>query len=107
MGVVCQTDRVSVDVTVQRSGAAILQALQDVSVDEAEVFSGEYRAALQRAASTFDLSESERVLDRWWGIAHLRLNPATEEEDDLVRRLHAGEDVGWSSPQERMAAQGR
>ncbi|WP_344806799.1 hypothetical protein [Microlunatus ginsengisoli] len=35
------------------------------------------------------------MLDRWWGIAHLRLNPPTEEERDLVHRLHAGGDVGW------------
>jgi hypothetical protein len=94
-------------VTVDRSGAAILRTLQEVSADEAEQFADEYRTALQRAAGTFDLSESERVLDRWWGIAHLRLNPPTEDEQDLVRRLNAGEDVGWSSPQERLAVNGR
>jgi len=94
-------------VKVERSGAAILLTLQEVSAGEADQFADEYRAALQRAASTFDLSESERVLDRWWGIAHLRLNPPIEEERDLVRRLRAGEDVGWSSPQERSAAHGR
>ena len=97
----------SVDVTVERSGPAILRALQDMSADDAERFAAEYRAVLEGAANTFDLSESERVLDRWWGIAHLRLNPATDEERDLVRRLNEGEDVGWSSPEERLAVHGR
>jgi len=92
---------------VERSGAAILRTLRHVSAGEAKQFADEYRAALQRAVSTFDLSESERVLNRWWGIAYLRLNPPTEEERDLVRRLRAGEDVGWSSPLERSAVHGR
>jgi Family of unknown function (DUF6247) len=92
---------------VKRSGASILRTLQEVSAGEAVQFAEEYRAALQRAAGSFDLSESERVLDRWWGIAHLRLNPPSEQERDLVRRLNAGEDVGWSSPQERLAVHGR
>ncbi|WP_344806801.1 hypothetical protein [Microlunatus ginsengisoli] len=36
----------SVDVTVQRSVAAIMQALQNASVDGAEAFAGEYRACV-------------------------------------------------------------
>ena len=59
---------------------------------------------MTRAVDTFDLSESEEVLNRWWGVAYLRLNPPTDEEREMVRRLHAGEDVGWTSPQERLAA---
>ncbi|HET9649114.1 MAG TPA: DUF6247 family protein [Microlunatus sp.] len=78
-----------------------------MTVDGAAQFASEHRAALQPTAATFDLSESEPVLDRWWGIAHLRLNPPTAEERGLVRRLNAGEDVGWSSPQERLGAHGR
>lgn len=97
----------AVDVKVERFGPAILRVLHEVAPGEAGLFAAEYREALNRAASSFDLSESERVLNRWWGIAHLRMNPPTEQEEDAVRRLDAGEDVGWSSPQEWLAAQGR
>ena len=97
----------TVDVRVERSGTAVLDALRSVAPEEAELFATEYRNALTRAADSFDLSESDLVLNRWWGIAYLRLNPPTDEEREIVRRLHAGEDVGWSSPQERLAAHGR
>ena len=79
-----------VEVKVARTGPAILQVLEEVSPGEAEAFAGEYGAALRRAGVSLDLSESEQILTRWWGIADLRLNPPTEEERDLVRRLEAG-----------------
>jgi hypothetical protein len=81
--------------------------LRDAAPEEAELFASEYRDALNRAAASLDLSDSEQVLNRWWGIAYLRLNPPTDEEREIVRRLKAGEDVGWSSPQERLSAHGR
>ena len=96
-----------VQVKVARTGPAILQALRDVAPGEAETFAGEYRAALRRAAASLDVSEAEQVLTRWWGVAYLRLNPPTVEERDLVRRLEAGEDVRWASPQEWLSANGR
>jgi len=97
----------AVDVHVERSAPAILQVLRDVAPAEASQFEDEFRDALQQAAAVFDLSPVNRVVNRWWGVAHLRLNPPTAEERDSVRRLRAGEDVGWASPQERLAAQGR
>jgi hypothetical protein len=96
-----------VEVRVARTGPAILQALQDAAPNEAQVFAAEYRAALGRAATSLDLSESGQVLDRWWGIAYLRLNPPTEEERELIRRVDAGEDVGWASPQDWLSANDR
>lgn len=93
--------------TVVRSGAAVLEALRALSPGEAEAFESEYRAALARASESLDLGDAERVLTHWWGIASLRLNPLTESEQELVRRFHAGEDVGWSSPEEYRAATGR
>lgn len=92
---------------VARTGPAIVEALQDMAPQEAEQFAAEYRAALGRAATSLDLTESEQVLDRWWGVAYLRLNPPTDQERDLVRRIDAGEEVGWASPQEWLAATGR
>ncbi|GAA1436003.1 hypothetical protein GCM10009616_34720 [Microlunatus lacustris] len=89
---------------IARSGQAISNALRDLSPHEADEFDQEYRDALVRAADTFDLTEAETTLTRWWGIANLRANPLTEAEHDLIRRFHAGEDVGRPSPTARTAA---
>jgi hypothetical protein len=97
----------AVDVRVERSAPAILQVLREVAPAEAALFEGDFRDALHQASTTFDLSPVNRVVNRWWGIAYLRLNPPTTEEREAVRRLRAGEDVGWASPHERLAAQGR
>lgn len=90
---------------IARSGQAISAALQELSPQEAATFDREYRDALVRAADTFDLTDAETVLTRWWGIANLRANPLTEEEHDLIRRFHAGEDVGRPSPTARNTAE--
>lgn len=107
VGVLCHTDPMAVDVRVERSPSAILQVLRDVAPAEAAKFEGEFRDALKQASATFDLAYLNRVVNRWWGIAHLRLNPPTAEEREAVRRLRAGEDVGWASPQDWLAAQAR
>lgn len=91
---------------VERTGTAVRAALQEVAPAEADAFQAEFRAALARAADSLDLGDVERVLTHWWGILHLRLQPLTEPELDAVRRLRAGEDVGWSSPSEYRAAKG-
>jgi hypothetical protein len=97
----------AVEMKVARTGPAILDALQEAAPDEAPVFAAEYRDALRRAASSLDLSESDQVLNRWWGIAYLRLNPPSDEDREIGRRLDAGEDVGWPTPGEWVAARGR
>lgn len=97
----------AVEVRIERSAPAILRVLRETSPTEALLFEAQFRDALHRAAETFDLTPADQLLNRWWGIAHLRLNPPTAEERDIARRLHAGEDVGWSSPQEWLAAHGR
>ena len=90
---------------IARSGQAISNALRELSPSEAVEFDREYRYALVRAADTFDLTEAETLLTRWWGIANLRANPLTEAEHELVRRFHAGEDVGRPSPTARTTAE--
>lgn len=87
---------------VARSGRDVSAALHERSPLEAARFDQEYREALVRAAETFDLVEAETVLSRWWGIANLRVNPLTVEEQELVRRFRAGEDVGRASPTARI-----
>lgn len=105
--VLWDTSFVAVDMRVERSAPAIRQVLRDVAPAEVAQFESEFQDALQRASATFDLSPVNRVVNRWWGIAYLRLNPPTGEEREAARRLRAGEDVGWATPQERLAAQGR
>jgi hypothetical protein len=105
--VLCDTSFVVVDVRVERSVPAILQVLRDVAPAEAAQFENEFQDALQKASATFDLTPVNQVVNRWWGIAYLRLNPPTGDEREAARRLRAGEDVGWASAQERLAAQGR
>lgn len=90
---------------IARSGRDISAALHELSPQEATEFDQQYREALARAADTFDLTEAETVLTRWWGIATLRANPLREEEHDLIRRFHAGEDVGRPSPTARAPQQ--
>ncbi|AGB27141.1 hypothetical protein Mycsm_07042 (plasmid) [Mycobacterium sp. JS623] len=62
-------------VRVERSGPAIRAALAEASPDELPEFEAEFRIALAEADDDFDLSRVTAVLDRWWGRAHLRLNP--------------------------------
>jgi hypothetical protein len=97
----------AVDVRVERSAPAILQVLRDLAPNEAGIFETEFRDALRQASASFDLMPVDQVLNRWWGTAHLRLNPPTVDELEIARRLRKGEDVGWASPQERLAARGR
>lgn len=99
----CQTG-VMTATRVERSGTAVLEVLREVSPPDATAFEAEYRAALRQAADSLDLSKADRVLTHWWGIAYLRLEPVTEHERDLVRRIDAGEDVGWASPEEYRTA---
>lgn len=96
----------AVTTTIERSGRAVREILADLSPAEADLFHREYRDALTKAAETFDLTEAESVLTRWWGIAHIRANPLTDDEQQLVERMRAGDDVGWSSPTARLAARG-
>ena len=86
----CNTGGMTVAVTVDRSGPAVLEALRALSPDEAEAFQSEYRATLGRASDSLDLAEAERVLTHWWGIASLRLNPLTEPEREAGATLPRG-----------------
>jgi len=75
----------AVTTKIERSGRAVHAALADLSPEEAERFQHEYRDALTHAADTFDLTEAESMLTRWWGIANIRANPSPTKND------------GWSS----------
>lgn len=84
-------------VRVERSGPAIRAALAEASPDELPEFEAEFRIALAEADDDFDLSRVTAVLDRWWGRAHLRLNPPTPEERAVVEQVARGDFRGLSS----------
>ena len=81
--------------TIERSGPAIHAALAELAPDECAEFETEFRAALTRAETSFDLRPVEALLDRWWGAAVTAANPLSEHEHELVTRARAGDDTGW------------
>lgn len=78
-------------VAVERSGPAIRDALAAVAPDELPEFEAQFRIALAEADDDFDLSRVEGVLNRWWGVAHLRLNPPTDDERAVIERVARGD----------------
>ena len=85
------TRRVTTATTrIERSGPAIRAVLADVSPDECAQFEVEFAQALARAGAQFDLAPAEAVLDRWWGIAVIRANPLSEQEQTQLARAREG-----------------
>lgn len=78
-------------VQVPHTGPSIHAALASAAPDELPEFESEFRIALAEADEDFDLSRVNRVLDRWLGRLHIRLNPPTETEKALVARVAAGD----------------
>lgn len=78
-------------VPVQRSGPAIQAALAQAAPQELPEFEAELRIALAEADDDLDLARVDRVLNRWWGRAHLRLNPPTPEENAVIAQVAAGD----------------
>ena len=85
------TRRVTTATTrIERSGPAIRAVLDEVSPDECVQFEAEFAQALARAGAEFDLAPAEAVLDRWWGIAVIRANPLSEQEQAQLARAREG-----------------
>jgi hypothetical protein len=78
-------------VRVERNGPAIRAALAEAAPDELPEFEAEFRIALAEADDDFDLSRVDAVLDRWWARAHLRLNPPTPAEKELIEKAARGD----------------
>jgi len=79
---------------IERSAPAVRAVLAQVSPDECARFEAEFAEGLARASAEFDLAPAEAVLDRWWGIAAIRLNPLSEQEKAQVLAARAGELTG-------------
>ncbi|MGI9003721.1 MAG: DUF6247 family protein [Pseudonocardia sp.] len=86
---------------IERSGPAIRAALAAVSPQECVQFEADFAQAIARAGAEFDLAPAEQVLDRWWGIAVIRTNPLSEEEQAQVARAKAGDFTGLFVRDER------
>lgn len=81
--------------TIERCGPAIHAALAEAAPEECAEFEAEFRAALTRAETDFDLRPVDALLDRWWGAAVAAANPLSEHEREMVARARAGDDTGW------------
>lgn len=88
------TERVTVATKIERSGPAIRTVLAELAPDECVQFEVEFQHAIARASETFDLARLDEVLDRWWGIAAIRANPLSEQEQAQVARARAGDFTG-------------
>ncbi len=86
---------------IERSGPEIRAALAEFAPDECASFEVELQRAIGRAAESFDLAPAEAVLDRWWGIAVIRANPLSEQEQAQVARAKAGDFTGLLVRDER------
>jgi len=85
---------------IERSGPSIRAVLAEVSPQECARFEAEFAHALQRAGAEFDLAPAEQVLDHWWGIAVIRANPLTDQEQaQLVRAREGVFDGLWEHDQ--------
>ena len=78
---------------IKRSGPAVRAVLAEVSPEECAQFEAEFAQALARAGAEFDLAPAEAVLDRWWGIAVIRANPLSEQEQAQAQLARAREGV--------------
>ncbi len=79
---------------IERSGPAIRAALAQFAPSDCPVFEAELRQAIRHAADTLDLASAEAALDRWWGVAVIRANPLSEQEQAQVARAKAGDFAG-------------
>ena len=79
---------------VERTGPAILAALQGYAPHEAARFESELREALARAGTDLDVARVDEVMTRWHTRACILANPLTEQEQTLLRRARAGDFTG-------------
>lgn len=84
-------------VPVPRDGPAIRKALAQVAPDELAEFEAEFRIALAETDEDFDLARVHRVLNRWVGRLHLRLNPPTDAAKAVVTQVARGDFEGRAS----------
>jgi hypothetical protein len=77
-----------------RSGPEIRAALAQVAPEECARFEAEFKTEAVRAAETFDAAPLDALLERWWGVAVIRANPLTEQEQQQLVRAQHGDLTG-------------
>jgi len=77
-----------------RSGPEIRAALAQVAPEECARFEAEFKTEAGRAAETFDAAPLDALLERWWGVAVIRANPLTEQEQQQLVRARHGDVTG-------------
>lgn len=87
----------STSIGVDRTGPSIRAVLARQAPEQCAEFEAEFRIALAEADDDFDLGRAQAVIDKWWPIAYSRLHPPTEEERQLVARVHAADYTGLST----------
>lgn len=78
----------------RRSGPEIRTALAEHAPAELGNFEREFHQALTDAAASFDTSNLEEVLTRWWQIAASRSVRLSDAEEDQLRRARSGDFSG-------------
>jgi len=79
---------------IERSAPAVRAVLAEVSPRECAEFEVEFAEGLARAGAEFDLAPAEAVLDRWWGIAAIRVNLLSEHEAAQLAAARGGDFTG-------------
>jgi hypothetical protein len=79
---------------VERTGPAILAALQRYAPHEAARFGSELREALDRASTDLDVTPVDEVMARWHTRACILANPLSGQEQALLTRARAGDFTG-------------
>lgn len=76
-------------VHVVKTGPAVWAALDG---ETRAMFEDEFRAALTQAAEDFDLAPVQAVVQRWWPVAAVTVNPDPRVEEEYRRFRDSGED---------------
>ena len=76
---------------VARTGPAIRAVLAELAPEDLVDFEAEFRIALAEADDDFDLARVQAVIDKWWGVAHLRIHPPTPDEQAIAERVERGD----------------
>lgn len=84
---------------VARTGPAVRRALSEIAPQDCVEFEAEFRIALAETdiADDFDLSRVTAVIDKWRGVAYMRMYPITEEERAALQRFRSGDETGLYS----------
>ena len=71
--------------------------LAEFAPEQAGEFELEFRQAARQVGEQLDLEPLDHVLNRWWGIATMHLQPLSPEEEQQLARARTGDFTGLST----------